>query len=226
MPKRSGWAGPLLPSIAGNLKRSDKFAFVLGKVQEISSTRGNGRAIGQSPETIRSWEKELEVDLYCNELTGQYDRHFKIVEVLNIPEEEKTTFHRGLSNFDRASTFIRLFLNDNCLRFATKSSSSETPRLADEDKVKRVGVRKRLSHTGKVVTIFQEETPVNFVPTSATSDRSRQLDHEEPMSTPKYDRTLTVSGAANYVGLSISTLNKLRCTGSGPVYFKLGRAVR
>jgi predicted DNA-binding transcriptional regulator AlpA len=46
------------------------------------------------------------------------------------------------------------------------------------------------------------------------------------MSTLKYDRTLTVSGAANYVGLSISTLNKLRCTGYGPVYFKLGRAVR
>src|SRR5579863_8223282 len=49
---------------------------------------------------------------------------------------------------------------------------------------------------------------------------------EETMSTPKYDRTLTVRAAANYLGLSASTLNKLRCTGAGPVYFKLGRAVR
>jgi excisionase family DNA binding protein len=46
------------------------------------------------------------------------------------------------------------------------------------------------------------------------------------MTNPKFDRTLTVRSAANYLGLSASTLNKLRCTGSGPVYFKLGRAVR
>jgi excisionase family DNA binding protein len=42
----------------------------------------------------------------------------------------------------------------------------------------------------------------------------------------RYDRTLTVREAAAHLGLSISTLNKLRCTGFGPVYFKLGRAVR
>jgi excisionase family DNA binding protein len=46
------------------------------------------------------------------------------------------------------------------------------------------------------------------------------------MTNPKFDRTLTVRGAANYLGLSASTLNKLRCTGADPVYFKLGRAVR
>jgi hypothetical protein len=44
------------------------------------------------------------------------------------------------------------------------------------------------------------------------------------MTNPKFDRTLTVRGAANYLGLSPSTLNKLRCTGTGPIYFKLGRA--
>jgi excisionase family DNA binding protein len=49
---------------------------------------------------------------------------------------------------------------------------------------------------------------------------------EETMTSQNYVRTLTVRGAANYLGLSASTLNKLRCTGSGPVYFKLGRAVR
>ena len=49
---------------------------------------------------------------------------------------------------------------------------------------------------------------------------------EDTMSTPKYDCTLTVRDAADHLGLSISTLDKLRCTGTGPVYFKLGRAVR
>jgi excisionase family DNA binding protein len=46
------------------------------------------------------------------------------------------------------------------------------------------------------------------------------------MTNPKYDRTLTVREAAAHLRLSISTLNKLRCTGYGPIYFKLGRAVR
>lgn len=46
------------------------------------------------------------------------------------------------------------------------------------------------------------------------------------MTTEKHDRTLTVRGAAAHLSLSVSTLNKLRCTGCGPVYFKLGRAVR
>lgn len=34
-----------------------------------------------------------------------------------------------------------------------------------------------------------------------------------------------VREAADYVGLSKSTLDKLRCFGGGPRYFKLGRAV-
>lgn len=49
---------------------------------------------------------------------------------------------------------------------------------------------------------------------------------EDTMTNQKYDRTLTVREAAAHLSLSISTLNKLRCTGCGPVYFKLGRAVR
>jgi len=46
------------------------------------------------------------------------------------------------------------------------------------------------------------------------------------MSIQRNDRTLTVHDAASYLGLSISTLNKLRCFGTGPIYLKLGRAVR
>jgi predicted DNA-binding transcriptional regulator AlpA len=37
---------------------------------------------------------------------------------------------------------------------------------------------------------------------------------------------LRTSGAAAITGLSVSTLNKLRCSGGGPAFLKLGRAVR
>lgn len=36
---------------------------------------------------------------------------------------------------------------------------------------------------------------------------------------------IRVREAADYVGLSKSTMDKLRCFGGGPRYFKLGRAV-
>ena len=36
---------------------------------------------------------------------------------------------------------------------------------------------------------------------------------------------IRVAEAANYIGLSVSTLNKLRCFGGGPAYLKLGRCV-
>ncbi|BCG91414.1 helix-turn-helix transcriptional regulator [Mesorhizobium sp. 131-2-1] len=38
-------------------------------------------------------------------------------------------------------------------------------------------------------------------------------------------RMLRTDGAALRVGLSVSTLEKLRLTGDGPEYIKLGRAV-
>ncbi|WP_454684898.1 helix-turn-helix transcriptional regulator [Ancylobacter moscoviensis] len=36
---------------------------------------------------------------------------------------------------------------------------------------------------------------------------------------------LKVKAAAARLGLSVSTLNKLRCLGGGPVFYKLGAAV-
>lgn len=39
-------------------------------------------------------------------------------------------------------------------------------------------------------------------------------------------RLLDVPEAAEYLGLSISTLNKWRCYGEGPVFVKMGRAIR
>ena len=38
--------------------------------------------------------------------------------------------------------------------------------------------------------------------------------------------SLTTADAANYTGLSVSTMEKLRLTGAGPRFLKLGRAVR
>jgi hypothetical protein len=67
-----------------------------------------GKAIGQSLEALRTWEKELEksrdvsIELYCSELAGRYDQHFRGVEIMQIPEEEKHSWHRGLSNFEHA----------------------------------------------------------------------------------------------------------------------------
>lgn len=37
---------------------------------------------------------------------------------------------------------------------------------------------------------------------------------------------MTVQQAAVYLGLAVSTLNKWRCHGGGPVFVKMGRAVR
>jgi predicted DNA-binding transcriptional regulator AlpA len=38
-------------------------------------------------------------------------------------------------------------------------------------------------------------------------------------------QTLPVAAAADYVGISKSTLDKLRCYGGGPVYIKVGKRV-
>lgn len=37
---------------------------------------------------------------------------------------------------------------------------------------------------------------------------------------------ITTAAAADYTGLAISTLEKLRVTGGGPSYVKMGRSVR
>ena len=69
-----------------------------------------GKAIGQSPEALRTWEKELEksrdrsIDLYCSELAGKYDQHFQGKDSIGaaIDKTEKGVYHRGVSNYDHA----------------------------------------------------------------------------------------------------------------------------
>ena len=48
----------------------------------------------------------------------------------------------------------------------------------------------------------------------------------QPNQAPRAVVVFTTRQAAQYLGLSISTLNKWRCYGYGPKYLKLGRAVR
>lgn len=67
-------------------------------------------AIGQSPEALRTWEKELEksrdrsVDLYCSELAGRCDQHFQGKSDVDVAivQTEKYVYHRGISNYEHA----------------------------------------------------------------------------------------------------------------------------
>lgn len=45
------------------------------------------------------------------------------------------------------------------------------------------------------------------------------------MSTTTHRQMLRTQGAAEYLSISVSTLNKLRLTGGGPSYIKLGKSV-
>ena len=54
--------------------------------------------------------------------------------------------------------------------------------------------------------------------------RSESPERLSPMSKPDFF-SLTVGEAAAYVGLSASTLNKLRVFGGGPIFIKLGHRV-
>jgi len=45
------------------------------------------------------------------------------------------------------------------------------------------------------------------------------------MSLPNERRMLRVTEAATFLALSVSFLNKLRCSGGGPAFRKIGRAV-
>jgi len=45
------------------------------------------------------------------------------------------------------------------------------------------------------------------------------------MSEPDNDGLFDAGAAANFTGLAVATLAKLRCVGGGPAYLKLGRKV-
>lgn len=53
-----------------------------------------------------------------------------------------------------------------------------------------------------------------------------QTTHKTQLNTEPQSVVMTVGQAATYLGLAVSTLNKWRCHGGGPVFIKMGRAVR
>lgn len=53
-----------------------------------------------------------------------------------------------------------------------------------------------------------------------------QTTHKTQPKTQAQSVVMTVGQAATYLGLAVSTLNKWRCHGGGPVFIKMGRAVR
>jgi excisionase family DNA binding protein len=60
---------------------------------------------------------------------------------------------------------------------------------------------------------------------SNTKNVSREDAHSESVHPDLPHRLLNVQEAARLLGLSASTLNKLRLSGNGPLYRKLGRRV-
>ncbi len=84
--------------------------FRVGKgLKKHRALRDVGDGIGQSPETLRDWEKKLlldedrQVDLYCSQLAGEFD---PIIQrdgpYCSIPESEEYGIHRGLRNASHA----------------------------------------------------------------------------------------------------------------------------
>jgi hypothetical protein len=42
---------------------------------------------------------------------------------------------------------------------------------------------------------------------------------------PSGGKNMRVNDAADYLQIAVSTLNKLRCSGEGPAFYKLGKSV-
>lgn len=55
--------------------------------------------------------------------------------------------------------------------------------------------------------------------------RTSMVTHLSSLPPPNIHPRVPVHGAADLTGLSVSTLNKMRLTGDGPAYLKLGRRV-
>lgn len=53
-----------------------------------------------------------------------------------------------------------------------------------------------------------------------------EIDMQNMIQTKPASMVMTVQQAAEYLGLAVSTLNKWRCHGGGPVFIKMGRSVR
>jgi hypothetical protein len=111
-----------------------------------------GKAIGQSAEALRTWEKELErsrdrsVDLYCSELAGQYDQYFQ--ERRNMQGSDQSEYasqferyasyckeydsHRGLNHFDHAYHLHKIIIDRELDEIRDRLRRYRNPKLAPE----------------------------------------------------------------------------------------------
>jgi len=73
-----------------------------------------GDGIGQSVETLRGWEKELNrfpdysEDLYCSELAGRFEAELKEKHFKGIPDYEEFGFFRGNYSLEHAEFLLRI----------------------------------------------------------------------------------------------------------------------
>lgn len=58
------------------------------------------------------------------------------------------------------------------------------------------------------------------------TQNEKEIDMQMMTQTKPETTIMNVQQAAGYLGLAVSTLNKWRCHGGGPVFVKMGRAVR
>lgn len=72
-----------------------------------------GKAIGQSPETLRSWEKELRDDedfafeLYCAELAGRLGDELTSRSENELADDYGMDVHRGVTEFEMARLLVK-----------------------------------------------------------------------------------------------------------------------
>lgn len=93
-----------------------------GGVKKYRALEEVGAAIGQSPETLRAWEKSLrrspdnENDLYCSELAGRFKDSLEGKPLREIEQMEGYGWHRGTHNLAREKqlyqTIKKLSLNE------------------------------------------------------------------------------------------------------------------
>jgi hypothetical protein len=84
-----------------------------------------GQGIGQSPETLRGWEKELErshdrsIDLYCSELAGLYASELKEKYPIDLQNDQFGS-HRGLGHLEDAKYLLESIENRTLSEIAEK----------------------------------------------------------------------------------------------------------
>ena len=111
--------------------------FRIGKgLKKHRALREVGDGIGQSPETLRDWEKQLlldedrQIDLYCSELAGEFDPLIQREgRYCSIPESEEYGVHRGFEN-----AALAVHLHKSIVEMTLETIKSEIRQSRDADK--------------------------------------------------------------------------------------------